>query len=251
MLKVMTYNVEFGGIGREEQILTVLRDAKADVIGLTEADDRDTVAAWAHALGMNFAWERGIGARHLAVLSRFSIISSAIHKTPPLFQGALETRIQMAETVLTVYTLHLRPYPMWFYEVRRWQAVGALLALIQNSNIGPHLIVGDMNTIAPGERYMHQYAGVSIRRWLLLQGNRVWPLAIARLLRAGYVDCYREMHPNGDGFTYQLDGNWMGRFDFLFASADLNKRLRACNIYTEFPAQTASDHLPVWATFAL
>lgn len=78
------------------------------------------------------------------------------------------------------------------------------------------------------------------------------PRGSIRLLRhAGYVDCYRHLHPHTHGFTCPSTLP-AGRIDYIFASPDLAERLIMCDVITEgdgIPGNHASDHLAVMATF--
>jgi len=101
---------------------------------------------------------------------------------------------------------------------------------------------------------------------MALQANVIFHLAIPRLLRAGYTDCYRACHPHRpspasrhspaqvavtDGFTWHT-GNRTTRYDYIFADRLLAARLRGCHVLSDSPAvATASDHYPVIADFDL
>jgi exonuclease III len=73
-------------------------------------------------------------------------------------------------------------------------------------------------------------------------------LGIARLLKAGYVDCYRAVDAGAPGYTYSSATPWL-RLDYLFASPALASRLVQCHVVCEGSTKQASDHLPVWAEF--
>ncbi|HID52384.1 MAG TPA: hypothetical protein EYP41_10140, partial [Anaerolineae bacterium] len=59
MIRIVTYNLEFGGRGREDAIYAVLSHLDADVVGLTEADDPDVAAELAQRLEMQYVWAEG------------------------------------------------------------------------------------------------------------------------------------------------------------------------------------------------
>jgi exonuclease III len=135
--------------------------------------------------------------------------------------------------------------------VRRWQAVGRLLSLIRARPPGPHLILGDLNAIAPGDRVLQSRNPARMRRLMALQFGAIFRLALPRLLRAGYVDCFRRARPAEDGFTW-MPGNRTTRYDYILADACLALRLQTCRVLDEAPeAALASDHLPVLAEFDL
>ncbi|HLG64032.1 MAG TPA: endonuclease/exonuclease/phosphatase family protein [Ktedonosporobacter sp.] len=77
------------------------------------------------------------------------------------------------------------------------------------------------------------------------------PRGSIKLLRnAGYVDCYRHLHPHTNGFTCPATLP-AGRIDYIFVSPDLASRLVTCDVITEgegIPGNHASDHLAVTAT---
>ena len=74
---------------------------------------------------------------------------------------------------------------------------------------------------------------------------------IGLLQRAGYVDCFRKMNSEAEGFTCPAAA-LAGRIDFIFASPELAQSLLTCYIPTEgegVRGEEASDHLPVVAEF--
>ncbi|MEK7327239.1 MAG: endonuclease/exonuclease/phosphatase family protein, partial [Chloroflexota bacterium] len=94
-LRVLAYNLYFGGADRVEAICEVLSRVNADVIALTEADDRAVVKTLAERLGLRHVWANGSGDRHIATLSRFPIGEWNIYNTPPLTQAVLETKLEL------------------------------------------------------------------------------------------------------------------------------------------------------------
>ena len=321
-LRVLAYNLCFGGADRVDAIHAVLAQVNADVVALTEADDQQVVATLAERLAMHHIWARGSGDRHIATLSRFPVTDWQVYNTPPLTQAVLETKIEMPhppapspddcgsvvrrggdalpsfgarsptaprgdrrsptgqlsrETLrsgkgsgrrpapnptalgeggregeaITIYNVHFLPYLLLPFEIRRWQAVGKLLAVIRARRPGPHLILGDLNAIAPGDRVLQRNHPPRMRRVMRLQLNLIFRLAIPRLIKAGYVDCYRRLHPNEDGFTW-MPGNRTTRYDYILADAALAPALRACQVVDGIEAaNVASDHFPLLAEFEL
>lgn len=71
------------------------------------------------------------------------------------------------------------------------------------------------------------------------------------LYKAGYVDCFRAMHPDRHGYTWPAPLP-AGRVDFIFASAELANTLIDCDVVVkgeDVLSDKASDHLPVFADF--
>ncbi|HLF26104.1 MAG TPA: endonuclease/exonuclease/phosphatase family protein [Anaerolineae bacterium] len=271
-LHVLTYNLYLGGADRMDAILAVLAHANADIVALTEADDQQVVATLAERLGMQPVWAEGSGDRHIATLSRFPIVEWRIYNKPPLTQAVLETKVQFPHLPpspppsphawgegggwgegegLTLYNCHFLPYLLLPFEVRRWQAVGKLLDIIRARQPGPHLILGDLNAIGPGDRVLQRNNPARMRRVMALQLNLIFRLAIPRLRQRGYVDCFRRLHPHDDGFTW-MPGNRTTRYDYIFADPAFAPALRACRVVDEIEAvNSASDHFPVLAEFEL
>ena len=273
LLRVLTYNLYFGGTDRVDAIHAVLANVDADVIAFTEADDRRVVETLAERFNMHHVWAPGSGDRHIATLSRFPITEWRNYNKPPLTQAVLETKLALTPPSpagavqrgrgvggvgsrpdsITVYNVHLLPYLLLPFEIRRWQAVGKLLEVIRTQQPGPHLIMGDLNAIAPGDRVRQHKNPARMRRVMMLQFRLIFRLAIPRLLKAGYMDCFRVVHPNDDGFTW-MPGNPTTRYDYIMADSTLASSLRACRVVEEDEIEavtTASDHFPLLAEFEL
>jgi exonuclease III len=75
--------------------------------------------------------------------------------------------------------------------------------------------------------------------------------SISMLRKAGYVDCFRHLNANAQGFTCPASAP-AGRIDYIFASPELVERLSGCSVVAEgngLRGDEASDHLPVVAEF--
>lgn len=248
-LRIATYNLYLGGADRLELIYAVLAHVGADVIALTEADDPAVVATLAKRLGLYHQWARGSGDRHIATLSRFPILEWQLYNRPPLTQAVLETRLALPQGTLTTYNVHFLPTLLLPFEMRRWQAVGKLLEIIRTRRPGTHLILGDLNAIAPGDRVLQEKNPARMRRMMALQFNIIFRLALPRLLKAGYMDCFRHLHPYDDGFTW-MPGNLTTRYDYILADPILALKLQNCRVIDDIEAaHTASDHFPLLAEF--
>ena len=87
-LKILTYNLEFGGRKQLEAIYEVLAHVNADVIGLTEADDQEVVQILAERLGLHHVWGQGSGERHIALLCRFPVLDWRVYKQTTTYPGS-------------------------------------------------------------------------------------------------------------------------------------------------------------------
>jgi hypothetical protein len=85
-------------------------------------------------------------------------------------------------------------------------------------------------------------------------GSLYAPRGCIRLLyEAGYIDCFRHLHPGEWGFTCPAAAP-AGRIDYIFASPDLVERLELCHeiaMGENMPGSYASDHLAVTALFGV
>lgn len=287
VLRVLAYNLYFGGADRLEAIYNVLAHVDADVVALTEADDRKVIETLSERLGLHHVWAKGSGDRHIATLSRFPIVEWNIYNKPPLTQAVLETKLELSPLTpdrsfgdlsgvggtppspddvsrssrqergaggvrcLSIYNAHFLPYLLLPFEIRRWQAVGRLLEVIRTRQPGPHLIVGDLNAIASGDRVFQHNNPPGMRRAMMLQLGLIFKLALPRLIKAGYVDCFRKLHSKDDGFTW-MPGNRTTRYDYVLADSTMAARLRACRVVDDVEAvNKASDHFPLLAEFDL
>ena len=247
-MRLLAYNINGGDTDRIESICNVLAHARANVIALTEANDENAIKQLAARLKFNFVWERGSGDRHVATLSRYPIIESRIHRAPPLTQAALETVLQLPGERIRIFNVHLLPYLLLPFEIRRWQAVGKLLEIIRSREVMPTLIFGDLNAIAPKDRVLQHLNPPRMRRVMALQFNLVFRFAISRLHKAAFTDCYRRLHDD-DGFTW-MTGNRTTRYDYIMADNKMASRLRSCCVMDDIEAiNVASDHLPLVAEF--
>jgi exodeoxyribonuclease-3 len=109
------------------------------------------------------------------------------------------------------------------------------------------VLVGDFNTLAPGERLQVSKLPYRLRVLVWLSGGRIRWQTIAIVLGAGYVDGFRATHPTDQGLTFPT---WEphSRLDYVFVPKTFADHLTSCDVVTEGPAlQLASDHLPVVA----
>jgi len=105
-------------------------------------------------------------------------------------------------------------------------------------------VVSPLTAGVPVSRAMDRLLGRLIERW-----------TIDRLLKEGYVDCYREIHPRARGLTC---ATWQlaARVDYIFATRDLAGHVLNADVvggrtWPDSDADAASDHFPVVAEFSV
>jgi endonuclease/exonuclease/phosphatase family metal-dependent hydrolase len=326
-LRVVTYNILLGGVGREERIGAVLERAGADVVALQECTDLDVVRRLADRLSMELlvGEPSDESSLNLAILSRLPVRRWRNHRHPgAMLRGHLECEVGTASHVVPRVRIHCLHLAARFGErangeVRRMAEIGAVLDDIAHARRLPHLVTGDFNSIAPGDTVAAsaflarmaelRRAGVVVRGldgllgpvergsaaeaelagrwqqvgihpdldvglprlpWILTPLTEVLPrfpytdlvlnLPIQRwtvdhVVRAGYTDCFRALHPDDEGYTC---ATWMpaARIDYAFADRLLAPRLVDCTVigsgsHADPDTATASDHLPLATDFRL
>lgn len=172
---VLTYNILVGGGPRLGAIESVIRDSGADVIGMQEVARPDLLEALADRLGMHHAIAASPSGWHVAALSRWPFVEARVHSGPRMVRGLLEVVVQPPDGKrLRVFVTHLvagfnQP---WAGERRRLREVEYVLGHMAAARAAgePHVLVGDFNSLAPGERL--QATGV-LRHALAVDAERV------------------------------------------------------------------------------
>src|ERR671916_55412 len=251
-MRLLTYNILKGGEGREAEIIEVIRATAPDVVIVPEAWEVTSFHQIAAAVGMapRLAEGRGRIPLRVGLLSRLPILSFRTLRLWPVWPGCIEATVRLGDRrSLTVFGLHLAAYYPWFLEWLRTYQVRALLRYIRRAAPGWHLLAGDFNAIAPEDPASLAQAPLWVKAQAWFQLGYIPRWALGLLLEAGYVDCFRELHPEADGFTLP-SFNPQVRLDYVFASPSLTEALRECQVITSPKAVTsASDHLPVLTEF--
>jgi endonuclease/exonuclease/phosphatase family metal-dependent hydrolase len=266
------------------------------VVGLAEATDPKVVEELASRLGMQFRLSGyGKGARdwNLAVLSRLPIPHTHVH-TRPAFDRKYLLEVQIEDengSPLTVFVIHQRSDFQRGPESNRIRRaeVQEILRIMAAYQGQPHLVMGDFNSLAPGDslqasRLLRSAAGKPQTMQKAARTTRSWRKfrrklvrrtvsaivhnkagsfivdkvaphyargGIDLLLQAGYVDCFRHVNPDVLGFTCPAIVP-SGRIDFIFASPELAARLSQSDVVSSVPGihvHEASDHLAIYADF--
>jgi exodeoxyribonuclease-3 len=123
----------------------------------------------------------------------------------------------------------------------------SLLAWVEARRYDFHVMVGDFNTLAPGELLDAGRLPPRLRALVWLSGGRVRYQTIKILLAAGYADAFRRLHPEDLGYTFPTWDPHV-RLDFVFTPTRHEGRVTECRVLTESPeAGEASDHFPLLA----
>jgi exodeoxyribonuclease-3 len=242
-LKLLSYNIRFGGAGREDQLAQVIRESDPDLVILQEATKPHVVERLAQATGMNF-WAARPG-HSLGFMSRVEVTHHEWHSIRGSRRTFLE--ILLAGTEVRVFGLHLSAIHSNWTERRRVRELRALLARIKQHQNGLHVLLGDFNTLAPGELLDTRLLPLRLRPFVWLSGGYIRWETVQIMLDAGYLDGYRILHPDDKGFTFPT-WNPHVRLDYMFLPARFADRLKGCQVRDEdLAAASASDHFPLLA----
>jgi exodeoxyribonuclease III len=241
ILKLLSYNIRYGGTGREDQLAAVIRECEPDLVVLQEATEPYVVERLAQATAMN-VW----GARPGHSLGFVSRLEISHHEWHPI-RGSRRTflEIVLAGMEVRVFGLHLSAIHSNWTERRRVRELRALLAGIKQHQEGFHVLLGDFNTLAPGELLNTRSLPFRLRPFVWLSGGQIRWETIQMMLDAGYRDGYRIVHPVDKGFTFPTWDPHI-RLDYVFLPEPFADRLKGCQVRNEGPtAATASDHFAI------
>jgi endonuclease/exonuclease/phosphatase family metal-dependent hydrolase len=170
---------------------------------------------------------------------------TANHALPALAKTLVELEVDWDGVPLRLFATHLAAS----HEKRAHPRLGeieAILGVVRPLAETPHALVGDFNALDAADAIGMPPPGVVPRGEAVAGTPR---LVLPELMRAGYVDCYRRLHPDEPGYTYPAPAPWL-RLDYVFASPALAERLVACDVVAGADAERASDHLPLAAVFS-
>jgi endonuclease/exonuclease/phosphatase family metal-dependent hydrolase len=243
ILRLLSYNIRFGGVGRERLLAAVINACEPDLVVLEEATHPGVVKRLAQDCGM-----RQHGSRlgySLAWMSRVDNVAGVWHK-PWL---ARRSYLELDAGGLRIYGVHLAAIHSNLMEQRR---VWELRRILANMPAGPHVLTGDFNSLAPGEVLDLARLPNRLRAIAWATGGRVRWRTIQLMLKAGYLDSYRALHPADElhrsdpGYTFPAWDPHL-RLDYCFA----RELPASCDVMSEiagaidYPTREASDHLPL------
>lgn len=238
-LRLLSYNIRYGGVGREQLIAGVIKAVAPDLVLLQEATRPGVVEQVAFQTGMR-VWSSQPG-HSLAFMSRFDVAGHEWHRP-------LGTRRPFLEVVLPsglrIFGVHLTAAHSNWTERWRLLELRGMLRGIRNYRDVFHVLAGDFNTLAPGEHLDVKRLPVRLRALVWLSGGKIRWQTIQALLDAHYIDGYR-MKNSDPGFTFPTWAPQI-RLDFVFLPSPYTERLKSCAVVTSAPAiSEASDHLPL------
>lgn len=243
MIRILSYNIREGGVGREQSIAAVIRACDPDVVVLQEAVRPDVVKALGRACGLPTS---GAAPRSsLGFMSRVPIATFQWHHPYVSRRAFLE--LALRDVPLRIFGVHLSAVHAAWTERRRTFELGALLRSIRAHQDGPHVLVGDFNTLAPGELLDPRKLPARLRALVWMSGGRVRWRTIALVQEAGYVDAFRALNPDEPGLTFPAASPHV-RLDYLFVPSHMRSAVRSCEVVRAPDVSRASDHCPLLTT---
>jgi exodeoxyribonuclease-3 len=240
-LRLLSYNIKFGGRGREEQIAAVIRSANPDIVLLQEATDRLVVGRIAELTSLP-TWDSRVN-YSTGFLTRLSVASYNWHLPRRSRHAFLE--IAIAQPSIRFFGLHLSAWFSNWNERQRRLEIQALLASIKEHQDGLHFIAGDFNALAPGEVLRVERMPPWIRAMVWLSGRDIARHTIQHMLDQQYVDAWAQTHTDEPGYTFPTWDPHV-RLDYVFTPARYRESISAAEVFTSAPeAARASDHFPL------
>jgi exodeoxyribonuclease-3 len=245
-LRLLSYNIRYGGTGREDPLARTIQAASPDLVVFQEATRPDVVSRLAAATGMTH-WGSS-PAHSVGFMTRIELSHHAWHRPRGSSRAFLE--LVLKGTEVRIFGVHLHAVHSNWTERRRVRELRALLAAIAHYQEGFHVLAGDFNTLAPGEKLDLRKLPPRLRLLALLGGSTIRWQTIQIMLDSRYVDGFRLLHPKVEGHTYPTWDPHV-RLDYVFVAGAASQRLVSCAVVDGPEARTASDHFPLLAELEL
>ena len=249
-MRLLTYNIREGGVGRAEQLAEVIAAAKPDVVALQEAREPSVVRQIADIAGFPYSGSQ-LG-HSTGFLSQVPVIDHSWRHPPRTRHAVLE--VSFGDGFPRLFVLHLRAWFSRWSEQRRARELRGLLDGIRDQLIREqhafafHLLAGDFNALAPGEHFDPSPMPAWIRGMIWLSGREIGRHTIEMMRRDGYADAWRAAHPDSrqePGFTFPVWSPHV-RLDYVFTPVVYASRITRCEVRRVPDAvRIASDHYPL------
>jgi exodeoxyribonuclease III len=246
-LRLLSYNIRFGGHGREHALAETIVAAAPDLVVFQEAIDPAVIERLSEATKFPF-WAARRN-HSIGFLSREKVEYHEWHYPAGARHSFLE--IVPAGSNARIFGLHLSARFSRWDERRRAREIRSLLDGIKRHQNGFHALVGDFNTLAPGEVLEMDKMPAWIRALIWISGRKLQRETIQLMLDAGYGDGFRMLHADDKGYTFPTWDPHV-RLDYVFVPKTFADRLGKCEVITEpnERIRAASDHCPLLVELA-
>jgi endonuclease/exonuclease/phosphatase family metal-dependent hydrolase len=240
ILTLLSYNIRFGGRGRETFIADVIRAVAPDIVLFQEAIEPAVVESISNSTEMPF---RACKRNHSnAYCSRIEIAQYEWHHPKGSRHSFLE--VVPKGTNARIFGVHLRAMFSKWGERRRVLEIQALLNAIKQEQEGFHVLTGDFNSLAPDELLNTKKLPQWIRTLVWLSGRDIQRDTVNLIYENGYLDGFRTLHKDDPGYTFPTRNPHV-RFDYVFVPKQFSQSLIECKIIDQSSARKASDHFPL------
>jgi len=241
-MRLVSYNIKFGGRGRVSALADVIRAAEPEVVLLQEATDPRVIEELARETRLPH-WGSQMD-YSMGFLTRVPVRHHQWHHPVNARHAFLELVLEGVDC--RIFGLHLVAWFSKWTERKRAREIRALLEGIREHQHGFHLIAGDFNALAPGELLEVRKMPRWIRAMIWLSGRDISRETIQTMMDQDYVDAWRELHPNDPGFTFPTWDPHV-RLDYVFVPRRDAHRVCVCEVVwtPEKLVREASDHAPM------
>jgi endonuclease/exonuclease/phosphatase family metal-dependent hydrolase len=240
LIKLLSYNIRFGGRGREAELAEVIRNVAPDLVVFQEAIDPEVIERLAKSASLPIWAARR---KHsIGYISRLPVSHHEWHYPAGAKHSFLEIALEGSES--RIFGLHLSARFSKWSERQRAREIQSLLKSIERYQEGFHILVGDFNTLAPGEILDARRMPAWIRALIWISGRDIQRETIKYIVEAKYVDGYRFLHPDEKGYTFPTWDPHL-RLDYAFLPQRFAERLQSCEVIRSAVASKASDHFPL------
>lgn len=243
IVKLLSYNIRFGGHGRERELAEVIRSVAPDIVVFQEATNADLISRLAKLTELPIWAARD---RHsIGFISKLELDHHEWHYPSGAKHSFLEIVLKGSEA--RIFGLHLSSTFSKWSERQRLREIQALLMSIERYQSGFHVLVGDFNTLAQGEILDVRRMPRWIRALVWLSGRDIQRDTMKHIKENGYADVYRTLHPDVKGYTFPVWDPHL-RLDYMFVPTAFVDRLKSCEVIDKLEkAPKASDHFPLLA----
>ena len=251
-LRILSYNILNGGVGRADPVAEVIEAQNADVVVLIEADDEEVVNRIAKRLKSDFIHAPGNG-HAAAILSRWpisrTINHALLHEEGP--RSLVEAVIQTPSGgELTLFGVHLHARVHEADEDKRLQQLQTVFRVtepLRNSKT-PHVLAGDFNANSPLQEIDIARCKTSTQKAAQTNGGTLPRRVIQAVLDAGYVDSLAAFDADAAKTQTTYSTHSPGqRVDYIFTFNV--PAIKNAWVERDRLAEFASDHFPVGAGF--
>lgn len=239
-MRLLSYNIWFGGKRREDLLAQAIRQARPDLVVFQEAIHPSVVEKLARETELPHWASRP--QHSIGFLSRLPIAHHAwVHP-----RGSKHPYLEIVPEGLNlrVVGLHLTARFSSWNERQREREVNAMLDCLAEHAATPHLLVGDFNALAPDELLDPSRFPAWIRALIWISGRKVTREAVSAMLSRGYLDCFRTLYPADPGHTFPVWDPHL-RLDYCFVPSACRGLVTSMQVLRDDLTRRASDHFPV------